>query len=968
MVQERELSRADFATTVKKLVPGVTDQELDVLYDQADTNKDGTVQWEEFEEWVMHGKFQCAKLEEKCDAEDTKKDLLIQASTVLENADESKFAQALEITNQLQLFLKAEYATEFDELEKKENTRHKRGSMINVNIKNDGAEGTAGSTNAARGVCENDIISYPYTTDMCKKLLFHFVAGELLEYRVALQLLDHFREERAVTSAVQEIQIPEDGKFILVGDTHGHFEDVFYIFQHYGLPSAKNIYFFNGDIADRGARACEIFFVLFAFSLAEPGSVYFNRGNHENELMNRTDRAWGGGFYDEVAEKYNWAMYEEFRTVFMVLGLTTIVSHKDKKFFIVHGGLCRIKEITLSYLSQIKINKCTAPDPMSIVVRDQVFMDLLWSDPQEENGKHISPRGLGIMWGPDVTQKFLKQQDMEFIVRSHECPANNQGYALIHKNKVITIFSASNYLSRANLAAVMLFDGTEDIRKYKIRTHFAPPLEFFRELLKSDPNGNWAEKCQSYRDTHLSAIDDARNNEELMKMKAFLILHKPEIYSDLVALNQQTGDMEVTPEELASTITLHINEEFPWKQAFHSLGAVGPSGKIQFANFLSRFHVRMANDKYSDFKHHAVKKMYESFVAMDLDIEETIRLFDKNNDGYVDFDELMEVLKQYDLGLSESQVKAIVRSIFVSNHEKKKTKSKEDSRKDDKNRLKVEDFLERFTMVYSSSSNKPREGATVDRHDLLIDLLGKLLMSKECEQLILDQENAARRIQHTLRKKKEAKDDPEPAKKGLFDKFTNLTSTKQTKMTLTEKLNRFFIVIDSSEDGLVQIDEFVDGFSRIPKIFDQVTSWGEKITKELLEEASKLIDVSGSGTINYLEFLAGFQPKDEHGDRLMNDLYEDICTVLFRHCQAIRAGCSFFDRSNTGKVPLKKFIDVIRGINRTLGRPAQPFRESQIQSLGECASHNGIVDYADFLSSFVLSDSQNVESDQAMSF
>ena len=46
-----------------------------------------------------------------------------------------------------------------------------------------------------------------------------------------------------------------------------------WIFAQYGLPSATNAYLFNGDVADRGDHACEIFALIFGYMLVEPGSI-----------------------------------------------------------------------------------------------------------------------------------------------------------------------------------------------------------------------------------------------------------------------------------------------------------------------------------------------------------------------------------------------------------------------------------------------------------------------------------------------------------------------------------------------------------------------------------------------------------------------------------------------------------------------------------------------------------------------
>ena len=41
--------------------------------------------------------------------------------------------------------------------------------------------------------------------------------------------------------------------------------------------------------------------------------------------------------------------------------------------------------------------------------------DLLWADPQDEAGRGMSKRGTSMQFGPDVTEKFCKQNGLDYM-------------------------------------------------------------------------------------------------------------------------------------------------------------------------------------------------------------------------------------------------------------------------------------------------------------------------------------------------------------------------------------------------------------------------------------------------------------------------------------------------------------------------------------------------------------------------
>lgn len=50
-----------------------------------------------------------------------------------------------------------------------------------------------------------------------------------------------------------------------------------------------------------------------------------------------------------------------------------------------------------------------------------LFQDILWADPEESiDGFLVSPRGAGYLFGKDVLNKFLQNNNLIGIIRSHQ--------------------------------------------------------------------------------------------------------------------------------------------------------------------------------------------------------------------------------------------------------------------------------------------------------------------------------------------------------------------------------------------------------------------------------------------------------------------------------------------------------------------------------------------------------------------
>jgi serine/threonine-protein phosphatase 5 len=121
--------------------------------------------------------------------------------------------------------------------------------------------------------------------------------------------------------------------------------------------------------------------------------------------------------------------------LFNTLPIGHIVNHR---VIVVHGGLFADPQMTVDRFQSLN-RFCQPPEsgPMN---------DVLWSDPMEQRGLAPSPRGVTITFGPDVTERFLRANRLELLIRSHE--VQEAGYAVQHGGKCVTVFSAPNYIGQ----------------------------------------------------------------------------------------------------------------------------------------------------------------------------------------------------------------------------------------------------------------------------------------------------------------------------------------------------------------------------------------------------------------------------------------------------------------------------------------------------------------------------------------
>ncbi|XP_016955956.1 serine/threonine-protein phosphatase 4 catalytic subunit-like [Drosophila biarmipes] len=235
---------------------------------------------------------------------------------------------------------------------------------------------------------------------------------------------------------VQRVDLP----VIVCGDIHGQFYDLKELLKVTGRVPDKN-YLFLGDYVDRGHFSLETFLLLLALKVRYPDRIALIRGNHECRQITQVY-----GFYDECIRKFGSSdIWQCCSDVFDYLSLAAIIGDS---VFCVHGGLSP----AIHYLDQIRVL-----DRKQEVPHDGPMCDLLWSDPEDQVGWGVSPRGAGYLFGSDVVEIFNRANGLDIICRAHQLVM--EGYKWHFDKSVLTVWSAPNYCYRCgNVAAVVELD------------------------------------------------------------------------------------------------------------------------------------------------------------------------------------------------------------------------------------------------------------------------------------------------------------------------------------------------------------------------------------------------------------------------------------------------------------------------------------------------------------------------------
>ena len=510
----------------------------------------------------------------------------------------------------------------------------------------------------SKKITEFTLPSGPITPRVAKKIINVYKGGGRLCTDAVHKILRLSYRSLKELPNIYDVSLNSKASVTVVGDLHGQLLDLLHILDKSGFPNDDNMYIFNGDFVDRGAFGVEVMVILLALHAAMPNRVLLNRGNHEDFIVCSTY-----GFQSEVFEKYDDITFGMFVEIFTHLPLFAII---NKEVFIVHGGLFRCLDITitdLARISRVDYSLANMPDDETLDCypryrqsdfSNQVIRDALWSDPHETlQGLGASTRGAGVSFGADVTEAFLKRNNLKMVIRSHECTRDgySEPYTGEKSNILCTIFSASNYMFN-NSGAYMVFK--TDTLKNNAFIHASSHGNAFDRNDK-----HYISDSFLYYTVHFFNIDEnvARFDESILyaapsyeddlglTLYELVLRQKPILLEEFVKLDVGcTGliSKATWAEAMKNVIKLHIR----WLTMVDmmvnpiALEDIGGISMIRYRTFLDNFTATLEPDYHHGINESGDSNIFvEAFYSQHKKLEAVFRFFDKDCDGIISSDE-----------------------------------------------------------------------------------------------------------------------------------------------------------------------------------------------------------------------------------------------------------------------------------------------------------------------------------------
>ena len=258
----------------------------------------------------------------------------------------------------------------------------------------------------------------------------------------------------------------------IFGNIYGLYSDLMRYFESYGNPSDNiqngdiNVmqYIFLGDFCDRGNQSFEVILLLFALKIKYPNFIYLIRGHHEDININEFY-----GLGEECKQKLKEdiknedSIFNKINQAFNYLPFGVLV---DNNILCIHGGIGS----SINLLDDISnISRPTQVFQKPENIQQLNVLDLLYSEyddeeePDETNLYRVNTlrdkknKGFIVKYGKKRLEVFIERNNINLIIASHKFV--KEGFCTYCDDKLLNIFSCTNYMDKGNNIGAMIIIG-----------------------------------------------------------------------------------------------------------------------------------------------------------------------------------------------------------------------------------------------------------------------------------------------------------------------------------------------------------------------------------------------------------------------------------------------------------------------------------------------------------------------------
>mmetsp|Transcript_30265 Transcript_30265/g.47712 ORF Transcript_30265/g.47712 Transcript_30265/m.47712 type:complete len:388 (+) Transcript_30265:3-1166(+) len=340
--------------------------------------------------------------------------------------------------------------------------------------------------------------------------------------------------------------------------------------------------------------------------------------------------------------------------MFRSLPLMTVVA---QKVLVIHGGLFHRDGITFEDLNSIDRTDYTPkptkeeldrvksyPEEEKAFELKQLMRCALWSDPDPDFGVGHNPRGAGVLFGPDVTQTFLRETALDMVVRSHECVKDgwDHPYEDEYAGLLGTIFSASNYGGSGNHGAYLRFSLTE------------PPGDYYVAGESEDAPYKGVPIFYTVNKYNIDDAYDAMNTTSLVKINIFDLVFKKRRELEAAFREKAGGDNLLVSKQAWSEVMVQVTGlQVLWSSLIATLvpNDALEGDQINYSVFLEKFNAHLERVQSSGETGGMVNALYANRQKL----QAIFAFFDKDGNGTISREEFQQGCEYINKHVSESE-------------------------------------------------------------------------------------------------------------------------------------------------------------------------------------------------------------------------------------------------------------------------------------------------------------------------